>query len=628
MFVAIPLDIKEFALVVSPTHWRVQAIILSTFSHKVLIINTYFPTDQRVNEFDTADLFSTLSAINSVLMENEYDSVIWGVDINADFLRDTVLTSNIIRFVEEKSFEKSWDKYPIDFTHVFEREKQTYTSTLDHFFWSEGISCNVFAADVLHLPNNTSDIKTMHPKKRVLTKQQQSNPSWKRATGDQRANFKTKLEHKLQMIDIPSNLMFCRDVHCKDGCHIHECDKFLVEVLDSIKLSAASCLPFPSISKIQTKKSSIFRWNEDVQPFKDNAMFWHSIWLSAGRPINTVLHQIMKKTRNVYHYQIRKNRRMDECIRKNTILDACINDKGDIFKEIRKLRKTAPTVSSMINGVTNNLETHFADVYEKLYNSIDDKENLMTVLHHLNTKINCESVTKVEQITPILVKEAISKLKNDKTDPLYHFNSDCIKNAPPILCELLAKLFKMYLIHGHISSVIMVSTVIPLIKDKLGDITSSNNYRSIALSSLVLKFFDRIILLLHGDKLGTDELQFGYQQKTSTNMCTWLAIETIDYFLRNGSEVFVGIMDMTKAFDNVKQSVLFWKLVDKGIPAIYLRLLLNIYTKQRANVRALFRIRFLSEMVLNREGFYHLISTAFTLTTCLQFCGERKLVAG
>ena len=39
-------------------------------------------------------------------------------------------------------------------------------------------------------------------------------------------------------------------------------------------------------------------------------------------------------------------------------------------------------------------------------------------------------------------------------------------------------------------------------------------------------------------------------------MCMWLAIETINYFLRNGSEVFVGIMDMTKAFDNVKQCTL------------------------------------------------------------------------
>ena len=67
-------------------------------------------------------------------------------------------------------------------------------------------------------------------------------------------------------------------------------------------------------------------------------------------------------------------------------------------------------------------------------------------------------------------------------------------------------------------------------------------------------------------------------------MCKWLAIETIDYFLRNGSEVFVGVMVRTKSFDNVKPSVLFWKLIDKGIPPIYLRLLLNIYTKQRANV--------------------------------------------
>ena len=185
----------------------------------------------------------------------------------------------------------------------------------------------------------------------------------------------------------------------------------------------------------------------------------------------------------------------------------------------------------------------------------------MTVLQHLNSKIDSESFIEVEKITPAPIKEAISKLKNDKTEPLYHFNSDCMKNAPPILCELLAKLFRMYLIHDHISSIIMVSTVILLIKDKLGNISSSNNYRSISLSSLILKIFDWIILLLHGAKLSTDELQFGYQQKTSTNMCTWLAIETIDYFLRNGSEAFVGVMDMTKAFGNVKQIVLFWKLI-------------------------------------------------------------------
>ena len=85
---------------------------------------------------------------------------------------------------------------------------------------------------------------------------------------------------------------------------------------------------------------------------------------------------------------------------------------------------------------------------------------------------------------------------------------------PPISWECLAKLFRMYLIRCHISSVITVSTVIPLIEDKLGDISWSNNYRSIALSSLILKLFDWIILLLHGVKLRMDELQFGYQHNT------------------------------------------------------------------------------------------------------------------
>ena len=72
----------------------------------------------------------------------------------------------------------------------------------------------------------------------------------------------------------------------------------------------------------------------------------------------------------------------------------------------------------------------------------------------------------------------------------------------------------------------MISVLIPIIKDKLGEITSSDNYRSIALSSLILKVFDYVIPLLHAHKLTTGELQFGYQKNISTSTCTWLAVET------------------------------------------------------------------------------------------------------
>ena len=68
-------------------------------------------------------------------------------------------------------------------------------------------------------------------------------------------------------------------------------------------------------------------------------------------------------------------------------------------------------------------------------------------------------------------------------------------------------------------------------------------------------------------------------------MCTWMVVETIDYFLRKGGEVFACSMDMTKAFDLVVHSKLLSKLLAASMPAIVVRLLLVMYLTQYANVR-------------------------------------------
>ena len=44
-------------------------------------------------------------------------------------------------------------------------------------------------------------------------------------------------------------------------------------------------------------------------------------------------------------------------------------------------------------------------------------------------------------------------------------------------------------------------------------------------------------------------------------------------------------MDMTKAFDNVKHSILFQKLIERAIPPIILRFLMYMYEIQLANVK-------------------------------------------
>ena len=191
----------------------------------------------------------------------------------------------------------------------------------------------------------------------------------------------------------------------------------------------------------------------------------------------------------------------------------------------------------------------------------------------------------VGRVTPDVVKEAAGKLKPGKSDPVYNFSSDCIKVDSDRLAQLLSIIIQSYLVHGHVTRFLLLATLVPIIKDKLGSINSSKNYRSIAISSLILKLLDWIIILLFGSTFGLHDLQFAYQPGISGNMCSYAVLETVDYFLRHGSEVFMCTMDMTKAFDVTVHSLLFTKMLKAGLSAIFLRLLIFIYTEQFANVR-------------------------------------------
>ena len=108
----------------------------------------------------------------------------------------------------------------------------------------------------------------------------------------------------------------------------------------------------------------------------------------------------------------------------------------------------------------------------------------------LENKITTASLDDEDIVTDEIVHKAAMKLKEDKTDPIFEFTSDTIKNAPNLLYEHLSVIIKSYLIHSHVSTVLLLATLVPIVKDKLGDICSSQNYRNIAISSLILKILD------------------------------------------------------------------------------------------------------------------------------------------
>ena len=80
-------------------------------------------------------------------------------------------------------------------------------------------------------------------------------------------------------------------------------------------------------------------------------------------------------------------------------------------------------------------------------------------------------------------------------------------------------------------------------------------------------------------------MQFGFQAKSSTTMCTWAVNSVIDHFISNGRTVFGCAMDLSKAFDMVEWTELFSSLLERGVEPVFLRVLLHVYQNQQCNVK-------------------------------------------
>ena len=125
----------------------------------------------------------------------------------------------------------------------------------------------------------------------------------------------------------------------------------------------------------------------------------------------------------------------------------------------------------------------------------------------------------------------------------------------------------------------LACSFMPLLKSNLKDPSSTSSYRAIAGSSLILKLFEKVVLLLWGHHLSSDSLQFGFKARTSTTQCTWLVSEVIQHLLRNDTNPIVTVLDCTKAFDLCKFSQLFNRIYETGMPPIVVRVLTHVHVR-------------------------------------------------
>ena len=182
------------------------------------------------------------------------------------------------------------------------------------------------------------------------------------------------------------------------------------------------------------------------------------------------------------------------------------------------------------------------------------------------------------------MKDAISKLKLGKKEENGLFSNHFIYGSDKLIV-MITLLFNSMLVHGIAPDDLLLGTMIPLIKNSRASKQCSDNYRALTIGTGMSKLLDIVILNDQKDVLETSELQFGYKEKLSTSMCSFMVLETIEYYKSKGSNVHVVLLDASKAFDRVDYINLFEKLIKNGMCPLTDSLLLNMYIKQKLQVK-------------------------------------------
>ncbi len=130
------------------------------------------------------------------------------------------------------------------------------------------------------------------------------------------------------------------------------------------------------------------------------------------------------------------------------------------------------------------------------------------------------------------VIKAVHRLKDGEFDSEEGLNSEHIINGPHLLIVLLTCVFNCMLVHDVTPDSMLADTMVPIPKGNRSILTCSHNYRAIALSSIVGKVFDWVVLIKEHSAVSSSKLQFGFKEHVSTTQYTFvMCVRTSNVFL-------------------------------------------------------------------------------------------------
>ena len=220
-----------------------------------------------------------------------------------------------------------------------------------------------------------------------------------------------------------------------------------------------------------------------------------------------------------------------------------LKDDKQFWKEIKKMNIDKTNVADTVNNErgNKNIAAMWKTHYGHLLNSSTDN----SMKCHVVDSLNCSDMV-FDRFSISEVIDAIGCLKNGKSTGLDDLYGEHFKYADDKLAALLCIVFNAMIIHNYFPESMLDTIIVPLLKDKQGDITDQDNYRPLALTCVSSKVFEFLILLRYGHILNTTPNQFGFKEKLSTDMCIFSLKQVVEYYKMYNSPVYLCYLDASK----------------------------------------------------------------------------------
>ena len=554
-------DLTLVGNVVNMDDNRLTGFCVTCNNFKYLFVNLYLPYYAEEN---MAEYTMYLGKLEGIIEEYDVDGMVVMGDFNAEPGKEYY--DQLKLFCEEHNLIISdVEMLPQDsYTHL--NNASLRRSWLDHCVTSPGlhnaitsisIDNNIFISD--HFPLFVNIDFNGLPKGILNNGVESDKIKWDFSDQQTSAMFyeRLKLDYDFNFL---SDFCFCTK-NCNDVMH-WAC---IEERWDSF-IKSVNRIGYEVFGLCQSNKNvkCIPGWNAQVkaQYARSRAEFLH--WKRLGSPRHGEDAQRMRSARAAFKYALRQCRRNEDAMRAEAMSRKLASGDSRSFWRCATGSGGAAVRPDRIDGAVGDADV--ADLWARKYGAVLNSVHDERVCHNFNRVFDTYEATEVDHVTVHEVSAAIEKLKEGKAVGLDNVPNEFYRNCPVYVKVFLSLMLNSFLIHEFVPETITEAKIMPLLKDKLLDFSSSENYRPITISTSISKVFEIILFARMKDKLVCKDNQFGYKTRTSTDVCIFTFKETVRYYLLQNTPVFVCFLDVKSAFDKLSHWKLYEKLVSQAIP--------------------------------------------------------------